>query len=105
MPRESLKIGPGSVRAQLTQARRASAEKAVEETLAVLQPSGLVPRTRILVGHPAEAIPAEAKKVRCDLLVLGSRGLTGTMAVALGSVSLAVAQSAPCPVLVVKRGV
>ena len=100
----SLKAGPGSVRAQLMHARRASAEKAVEETLAVLRTSGLVLKTRILIGHPAEAIPAEAKKVRCNLLVVGSRGLTGKMAMALGSVSLAVAQSAPCPVLVVKQG-
>jgi nucleotide-binding universal stress UspA family protein len=37
-----------------------------------------------------------------DLLVVGSRGLTGVKAAALGSVSQAVAQLAPCPVLIVK---
>ncbi len=94
-----------SFRTQLRQARRASAQQALDETLSVLRPFDLAPKTRIVLGHPAEAITKEAKKAHCDLLVVGSRGLTGTMAMALGSVSLAVAQSSPCPVLVVKRSV
>lgn len=95
--------GPRALRAEVSRARRASAQKVLEDTLRVLRLSGLTVKSRIVTGHPAEAIPREAKKEKCSLLVIGSRGLTGTMAMMLGSVSLAVAQSAPCPVLVVKR--
>ena len=97
------KRGLSSLRTELGRARRDSASRAIEETLNVLRPAGLRTRTGVVVGHPAEAIPAYAKKERSDLLVVGSRGLTGARAMAMGSVSLAVAQSAPCPVLVVKR--
>ncbi len=103
--RETLKMAAGAVRAELSRARRATAEKAIEETATVLRPSGVVVKCRVLAGHPAEAIPREAAKQRSDLLVLGSRGLTGQMALAMGSISLALAQSATRPVLVVKRRV
>jgi len=59
-------------------------------------------RPRVIAGHPAEAIVRAARRDGVDLLVVGSRGLTGVKAAALGSVSQAVAQLAPCPVLIVK---
>jgi len=56
----------------------------------------------VLAGHPAEAIVRAARRDKADLLVIGARGFTGVKAVALGSVSHAVAQLATCPVLIVK---
>jgi nucleotide-binding universal stress UspA family protein len=97
------KRGLSSLRTELGRARRDAANRSIEETLTVLRPAGLRTKTRVVIGHPAEAISGYAKKERCDLLVVGSRGLTGVMAMAMGSVSLTVAQSAPCPVIVVKR--
>jgi nucleotide-binding universal stress UspA family protein len=94
-----------SMRALLTRGRREAATRAVAETVKVLAPSGVSVRRRIVTGHAAEAIPRLAKQEQRELLVLGSRGLTGMMATAMGSVSLAVAQSVPCPVLIVKRTV
>ena len=94
-----------SMRALLTQGRREAATRAVADTVKVLAPSGVSVRRSIVTGHAAEAIPRLAKREQRELLVLGSRGLTGMMATAMGSVSLAVAQSALCPVLVVKRTV
>lgn len=94
-----------TLRAEISRSRRAAAQRALDDTLRVLRPAALTLKTGIVTGHPAEAIPREAKKDKCSLLVIGSRGLAGAMAVVLGSVSLAVAQSAPCPVLVVKRRV
>lgn len=89
-------------RAQLLRWRRDAARKALESTVGVLARSTAPVRTRIVLGHPAKAIPEAARKDGCDLLVVGSRGLTGMKAVALGSVSYAVAQTATCPVLIVK---
>lgn len=94
-----------AVRTLVMRARREAANRAVEETVRVLAVGAATITTRIVIGHAAEAIPRLAQENRCDLLVLGSRGLTGMMATAMGSVSLAVAQAAPCPVLVVKRAV
>lgn len=82
--------------------RRAEARKAIVECRSLLQGASMALRARILDGHPAEAIVRAARRDAVDLLVLGSRGLTGVKAIALGSVSQTVAQLAPCPVLIVR---
>jgi len=50
---------------------------------------------------PAEAIVEEAKSRPADLIVMGTRGLTGLKHVALGSIADRVVRTAPCPVLTV----
>lgn len=82
--------------------RREVAHQAIEDTLDALKDVPATLRTRVLSGRPAEAIARAAGREAVDLLVVGSRGLTGVKAVALGSVSHAVAQLATCPVLIVK---
>jgi nucleotide-binding universal stress UspA family protein len=49
----------------------------------------------------AIAIVEEAKARPAELIVMGTRGLTGLKHLALGSVADRVARSAPCPVLTV----
>lgn len=61
-------------------------------------------RVIIVHGQPVECIVREAKKQRADLLVVGSRGLSGWKKWLLGSVAERVLQNAPCPVLVVPKG-
>lgn len=48
-------------------------------------------RTHVGKGDPAGAIIAQAKRRRCDLIVLGTRGLSTTRGALLGSVSRKVA--------------
>ena len=63
-----------------------------------------VPHIGILKwGNVAETILQTATEEQCDLIVLGSRGLTGFKRLMLGSISNAVAAKAQCPVLVVKQ--
>ena len=63
-----------------------------------------VPHVAILKwGNVAETILQTAAEEQCDLIVLGSRGLTGFKRLMLGSISNAVAAKAQCPVLVVKQ--
>jgi nucleotide-binding universal stress UspA family protein len=50
----------------------------------------------------AVAIVEEAKRLPADLIVIGTRGLTGLKHMALGSVAERVVREAPCPVLTVK---
>lgn len=54
------------------------------------------------IGHPSERIIAIAKKLKADLIVIGSRGLSGIAEFFLGSVSSKVSQYADSPVLIVK---
>jgi nucleotide-binding universal stress UspA family protein len=56
----------------------------------------------LLEGPPAQAILDSLGARPPDLLVVGSRGASATRRLFLGSVSNAVVQTAPCPVLVVR---
>lgn len=58
--------------------------------------------THVSPSPPGEAIPRYAEQARADLIVMGSRGLTGVKHLLLGSVAERVLRTAPCPVLTVK---
>ncbi len=64
---------------------------------------GVVPcSTELHAGDPADVICRRARELDVDLIVVGSRGLGTLDRFLLGSVSAAVAQRAPCSVLVVR---
>ncbi len=56
----------------------------------------------IVTGDPAEEIIRLANIYQADLIVIGSRGLTGMTRIVQGSVSIQVVEDAQCSVLVVK---
>lgn len=56
----------------------------------------------ISTGDAAEEIIRLANIYKVDLVVIGSRGLTGVKRIVLGSVSSQVVEEAPCSVLVIK---
>ncbi len=56
----------------------------------------------IATGDPADEIIRLAKVYKTDLIVVGSRGLTGVEKIIAGSVSSLVVENSPCSVLVVK---
>ncbi len=58
----------------------------------------------MVVGQPAPAIAAFARKVDADLIVMGTHGRRGPAAWFFGSVTEAVLRRAPVPVLAVPRG-
>ena len=81
---------------------RAQAVSQVEAAAKTLAESG-IEATGIAVSETASlAIVAEADRLPADLIVMGTRGLTGLKHVALGSVAERVVRTAPCPVLTVK---
>ncbi len=53
-------------------------------------------------GMPAEKILETAKKMKIDLIIVGSHGRHGAKKFLLGSISSKVVEYATCPVLVVK---
>ena len=83
-------------------ARMEEAEKIIKNAVnAVGDIPGEV-HTEVLEGPPAEAILEVANTRKCDLIVMGSRGLGRLTGVLLGSQSQKVVQHAPCPVLIVR---
>lgn len=56
----------------------------------------------IVYGHPADGILEYVKSKNFDLMVIGSRGLSGTQRIFLGSVSDELSHHSPCPVLIVR---
>ena len=54
------------------------------------------------VGHPSEEIINRSKVSGCDLIVIGSRGLSGIADFLLGGVSSSVVEYASVPVLIVR---
>lgn len=58
--------------------------------------------THCVKGEPEEQIIKIADEVTCDMIVMGSRGLSAFKSAFLGSVSQYVVEHAKCPVMVVK---
>ena len=65
---------------------------------------GITVQEHITAHFPSEEIAAMAEKLPADLIVMGTRGLTGFKHVLLGSVAERTIRIAPCPVLTVKHG-
>jgi len=62
-----------------------------------------VEATGIALQEPAAvATVAQAEGLPADLIIMGTRGITGLKHVLLGSVAERVVRTAPCPVLTVK---
>jgi nucleotide-binding universal stress UspA family protein len=82
----------------LTEETMISMEK-IRSTLAA---KSVESKTITRQGMPAEKILETAKKMKVDLVVVGSHGRHGAKKFLLGSVSSKVVEYAPCPVLVIK---
>jgi nucleotide-binding universal stress UspA family protein len=76
----------------------------IESAAQVARAAGARPIRERALGRPEYAIPEAAARARSDLVVVGSRGLSGVARVLLGSVSEYVATHANCSVLVVRPG-
>ena len=73
----------------------------VEATAKEIEADGVKAIGIAVEQSAAIAIVEEAKERSADLIVIGTRGLTGLKHVALGSVADRVARTATCPVLTV----
>jgi nucleotide-binding universal stress UspA family protein len=90
--------GPASDKARLAAADRLLTGAA----FAARQAGASAVETLVESGDPADRILSTVKSRKADLLVVGSRGLSGQAGRLLGGVSEKVIVMAPCPVLIVK---
>lgn len=81
---------------------RAEAQRTVQEIRDRLARPGLSVEAAVLRGRPATAIVDRARRMRADLVVVGSRGHGTIEAMVLGSVSAEVVDHAPTPVLIAR---
>lgn len=78
---------------------RAAAQSRLDQAAARLADAGTPVDTDLRMGIPSQAILAAAEEWRPELLVIGTRGLTGLAHLLLGSTAERVVQKAQCPVL------
>jgi nucleotide-binding universal stress UspA family protein len=81
---------------------RESAEHKLAGALEKVKAAGIQAETHLAELPPAQAITQTAEKIGADLIVMGTRGLTGFKHVLLGSVAERTIRAAPCPVMTVK---
>ena len=81
---------------------KAEAEQNLQRYAEPLRAQGLAVDVIVREGYPATVIEQEAVDLHADLIVIGTRGLSGLKHLLLGSIAERVVQKAPCPVLTVK---
>ena len=57
----------------------------------------------VIVGPVAETLAGEAKKLKCDLIVMGTRGMGAVSGMLLGSVATKTVHLAPCPIVLIRE--
>ena len=81
---------------------RQAAGNELREWLEKAATSGVEIDEHLRTASPCEGIISQASALGSDLIVMGTRGLSGLKHVFLGSVAERVIRTAPCPVLTVK---
>jgi len=82
---------------------RALSQDALAKGKALMEEKGFTPHTIFVTGiSPADEIVRTAKEQNFDLIIIGSRGLTGIKRFLLGGTATKVVNHSPCSVMVVK---
>jgi nucleotide-binding universal stress UspA family protein len=87
-----------------TEALQAAAAARLEEVCQRVRKAGVEVSSDLRLGLPSQAILEAAREEQADLLVIGTRGLSGVSHLLLGSTAERVVQHASCPVLSVHPG-
>jgi nucleotide-binding universal stress UspA family protein len=95
---------PITVPPELEDAVEQRAALALRDAVGAAREAGLDPEALLVEGLPAEELCALAGERAATLVVVGSHGWGRMQRLLFGSVSSAVLQRAPCPVLVVRGG-
>ena len=91
-------VGASQVRRYYDREGKAALSKARR----LLDKAGIGYFPRILVGPVAETLVRQARLTRCDLVMMGTRGMSAAANLLLGSCAHRVVNISPIPVLLVK---
>jgi nucleotide-binding universal stress UspA family protein len=98
LPRMGLAVG----KAQIAKYYEEEGEQRLAAAKKKLAAAGIRTQARILVGEVAETIVKQAKSARCDLICIGTRGMSGLGKMIVGSTATKVMQISDLPLLLVK---
>jgi nucleotide-binding universal stress UspA family protein len=103
-PLEAMYVGPDVVPSGLAGLvdPRNDARSVVEEAADKVRAEGVEVDVYVWPGDPASAIIDVATTAKADLIVVGSRGMSGAARFLLGSVPNKVSHHAPCNVMIVR---
>lgn len=87
---------------ELNDSLMAKSRSVLDEAAAMLQAGGLTCETHTQLGNVAEQINDAVKRLGCDTVVMGTRGLGSFTGLVLGSVASRVIHEVSVPVLLVK---
>ncbi len=87
---------------QLLEEFNAQGETIFDNAIKEIDTQGITIDKKLVPGDPAQKIVEESYEGQYDLIVMGSRGLSGVQDFLMGSVSSRVSKHAPCPVLIVR---
>lgn len=91
------------LRKELLQVREQQGDTLLNASVSRLRRRGLIVGHSLTYGHPADRLLTLAQRQKVDLVVVGSRGMTGLRRFFLGSVSHKLVRHAPSSVLVVRK--
>jgi nucleotide-binding universal stress UspA family protein len=95
-------IGGAGIPADLMEAVRETAARQLDAWVDSAKGSGARVDAHLSPASPTLAIEALVDEIGADLIVMGTRGLSGLKHVVLGSVAERTVRTAKCPVLTVK---
>jgi nucleotide-binding universal stress UspA family protein len=93
----------GSPRGEQADGVSQGAGRRLEKIVSASHADQVISGRIVMPGDPVEVILDQAKRVRADLIVMGTNGRRGMQRLVLGSVAESVVRRAGCPVLVVKQ--
>jgi len=96
-------VMPGNILMETKDLLRRAASERLDLVMAEFKKRGLRVRKAVRVGSAAEEIVKEAKRIRADLIILGSHGRSALKAAVLGSVAYGVIHRSSTPVLIVQK--
>ena len=82
---------------------REEGEDALRSAKKLFDRAKLACTMHIMVGPVAESLTNEAKKLKCDLIIMGTHGMGAMSGMLLGSVATRTVHLARCPVLLVRE--
>jgi nucleotide-binding universal stress UspA family protein len=97
-----IEVGGRTPESSTHKAAVAIAESITSDLAKRIEDKGIAHEVVLESGHPAEKIVSTVTERKCDMIVIGLKGLHGVDRIrSVGSVSRRVLESSPCPVAVV----
>ncbi len=89
-------------RKEILEMLRKFGKRTLEKAQKIAEKQGVKPKIIIKEGRIAHQIISYAKKEKCDLIIVGNKGLGTVAKIFLGSISSKLANHSDCSVLIVK---